>query len=132
MVDGRGNKRSISSGTDEVFIPLGQGEELKKKTPKRSVAMQPKHTYPLCDELCHDDEKEQVDASKPRPRPLRPHRGEELRGARTNRQRHRDLARPLTYQNTAPRSKSHTLAVTDQGQQGRKTDGMIPKAAIED
>lgn len=32
MADGRGNKGSISYGTDEVFIPLRKGGERKKRS----------------------------------------------------------------------------------------------------
>jgi hypothetical protein len=45
-----------------------EGRETRETT-KRSVAMRPRYSYPLCDKVCHDDQREQVDASKPRPRP---------------------------------------------------------------
>jgi len=77
MVDGRGNKRSISCSPDEVLILRKKGEGTRETT-KKTVAMRPRHFDPLCNEVCHDDELDQVDASKPRPRPSRPHSGEEL------------------------------------------------------
>jgi hypothetical protein len=103
MIDGKWEReRKVNLLRHRRGLYTLQDERETRETTKRSVAMRPRDSDALCDEVCNDDEKEHVDASKPRPRPLRPHHGEEL-GAQTNRQRHRDLARPPTYQNTAPR-----------------------------
>jgi hypothetical protein len=124
---GEGRKgQSLTAQTWSLYL---KGER-NKGTTKRSEAMRPRHIHPLCDEVCHDDEMDQVDASKPRPRP-RPHNGEGLGPKVTGNYVVTLLGhRPTRTQPQGP--KSHTLKATYQGQQGRKTVGMMPKAAVKD